>query len=120
MAGIRAKAVTPSQMQRITVDTTAQTKAVAHPTDSHLLLRAIEWLNKLASRQGVDLRQSYLRLATRARREVVRLIHGRGQKQAMRHQRKMRTWAGRLVRDIERKIEGQPRLEQARWPSSRF
>jgi len=112
-AAARAKAVTPSQMQRVTVDTTAQTKAVAHPTDSHLLLRAIEWLNKLASKQGVDLRQSYLRLATRARREVARLIHGRGHKQAMRHLRKMRTWAGQLVRDIERKIKGQPRLEQA-------
>ena len=46
-------------MQRVTVDTTAQTKAIAHPTDSHLLLRAIEWLNKLAKKQGVKLRQSY-------------------------------------------------------------
>jgi IS5 family transposase len=62
-AAARAKAVTPSQMQRVTVDATAQTKAVAHPTDSHPLLRAIEWQNKLASKQGVDLRQSYLRLA---------------------------------------------------------
>jgi IS5 family transposase len=109
-AAVRAKAVAPSQMQRVTIDTTAQTKAIAHPTDSHLLLRAIEWLNRLARRQGIDLRQSYLRLATRARREVGRLIHGRGHKQALRHLRKMRTWAGRLVRDIERKIKGTPDL----------
>src|ERR1700724_2538269 len=68
-AAMRAKAVDSSQMQRVTVDTTAQTKAIAHPTDSHLLLRAIEWLNKLAKKQGVKLRQSYLRLATRARYE---------------------------------------------------
>jgi IS5 family transposase len=109
-AAVRAKAVAPSQMQRVTIDTTAQTKAIAHPTDSHLLLRAIEWLNRLARKQGVDLRQSYLRLAKRARREVGRLIHGRGHKQALRHLRKMRTWAGRLTRDIERKIEGRPDL----------
>lgn len=115
-AATRAKAVEPSQMQRITVDTTAQTKAVAHPTDSHLLLRSIEWLNKLARKHGVDLRQSYLRLATRARREVARLIHGRGHKQAMRHLRKMRTWAGRLVRDIERKIIARPDLQLACGP----
>ena len=82
-AATRAKAVDKSQMQRVTVDTTAQTKAVAHPTDSHLLLRAIEWLNKLAKKHRLDLRQSYLRLAKRARREVSRLIHGRGHKQAM-------------------------------------
>jgi transposase, IS5 family len=115
-AATRAKAVDPSQMQRVTVDTTAQTKAVAHPTDSHLLLRAIEWLNKLARKQGVNLRQSYLRLATRARREVGRLFHGGGHKQAMRYLRKMRTWTGRLVRDIERKIDGRPDLEHACAP----
>ena len=115
-AATRAKAVDKSQMQRVTVDTTAQTKAVAHPTDSHLLLRAIEWLNKLAKKHGLDLRQSYLRLARRARREVSRLIHGRGHKQAMRYLRKMRTWAGRLVRDIERKIDGQPDLQHACQP----
>ena len=103
-------------MQRISVDTTAQTKAIAHPTDSHLLLRAIEWLNRLARKQGIHLRQSYLRLAKRARREVGRLIHGRGHKQAMGYLRKMRTWAGRLVRDIGRKIEGQPDLEHACEP----
>jgi len=45
-AATRAKAVDKSQTQRVTVDTTVQTKAVAHPTDNHLLLRAIEWLNK--------------------------------------------------------------------------
>jgi transposase, IS5 family len=115
-AATRAKAVDKSQMQRVTIDTTAQTKAVAHPTDSHLLLRAIEWLNKLAKKQGVNLRQSYLRLATRARREVGRLIHGRGHKQAMRFLRKMRTWTGRLVRDIERKIEGRPDLKRSCAP----
>jgi IS5 family transposase len=115
-AATRAKAVDPSQMQRVTVDTTAQTKAVAHPTDSHLLLRAIEWLNKLARKQGVNLRQSYLRLAIRARREVGRLFHGGGHKQAMRYLRKMRTWTGRLVRDIERKIDGRPDLEHACAP----
>jgi IS5 family transposase len=112
-AAARAKAVDKSQMERVTVDTTAQTKAVAHPTDSHLLLRAVEWLNKLAGKHSIDLRQSYLRLATRARREVGRLIHGRGHKQAMRHLRKMRTWTGRLTRDIERKIEGRPDLQHA-------
>ena len=115
-AATRAKAVDKSQMQRVTVDTTAQTKAVAHPTDSHLLLRAIEWLNKLAKKHGLDLRQSYLRLARRARREVSRLIHGRGHKQAMRYLRKMRIWAGRLVRDVERKIDGQPDLQHACEP----
>jgi len=45
---LRAKAVGTGTFERITIDTTAQTKAVAHPTDSGLLLRAVEWLNRFA------------------------------------------------------------------------
>jgi IS5 family transposase len=41
---VKTGAVNERQLSRITVDTTVQTKAVAHPTDSHLLLRAAEWL----------------------------------------------------------------------------
>lgn len=101
-------AVSERQLERVTVDTTVQTKAVAHPTDSHLMLRAIEWLNRAAGAQGVQLRQSYLRVARRARKEAARLMHGRGHKQAKAHLRLMRTRLGRLIRDIERKIAGDP------------
>ncbi len=38
---VKTEAVSQRQLERITVDTTVQTKAVAHPTDSHLILRAI-------------------------------------------------------------------------------
>lgn len=110
---VKTRAVSGRQLERITVDTTVQTKAVAHPTDSHLILRAIEWLNRLAKRHGINLRQSFLRLATRARREVSRLLHGRGHKQGLRWLRRMRTWLGRLIRDIRRKIAGDPALEAA-------
>ena len=110
---VRTKAVSQRQLERITVDTTVQTKAIAHPTDSHLILRAIEWLNRSAKRHGIKLRQSFLRLATRARREVARLLHGRGHKQGLRWLRNMRTWLGRLTRDIRRKIAGDPALEAA-------
>ncbi len=80
------------------------------PPPTAIFCCAIEWLNRLARKRGIDLRQSCLRLARRARREVGRLIHGRGHKQAPRDLRKMRTWAGRLTRDIERKVEGRPDL----------
>jgi transposase, IS5 family len=61
------EAVAPSACTRVTIDTTVQTKAIAHPIDSHRLLRGIEWLNRLAKRHGIKLRQSFLRLARRAR-----------------------------------------------------
>jgi IS5 family transposase len=76
-------------------------------------MRSIELLNRLAKKHGVVLRQSFLRVGRRARRDVSRLIHGRGHKQAMRWVRKMRTWLGRLDRDIGRKIAGNEALEAA-------
>jgi IS5 family transposase len=100
-------------MERVTVDTTVQTKAVAHPTDSHLLMRAIERLNALAKKHGIKLRQSFIRVGRQAKRDVSRLIHGRGHSQALRWVRKLRTWLGRLDRDIGRKIAGDEVLEAA-------
>jgi hypothetical protein len=35
---MRTQAVTEQAMERVTLDTTVQTKAVAHPTCSHLLM----------------------------------------------------------------------------------
>lgn len=115
-AATRAKAVDPAKFERITIDSTAQTKAIAHPTDSGLLLRAVEWLNRFARANGLVLRQSFSRLAVRARREVSRLIHTRGHKQALREVRRMRTYVGRLYRDIARKVVGQADLEEAFRP----
>ena len=106
-------AVNERQLERVTVDTTVQTKAVAHPTDSHLLLRAAEWLVRLAKRHGVKLRQSFARLMVQARRDAARLMHTGGHKQGLRWLRKMRTWLGRLTRDIRRKIAGDLDLEAA-------
>ena len=62
------------------------------------------------------LRQSFVRLAARSRREVSRLIHTSGHKQALREVRRMRTYVVRLHRDIGRKIAGQPDLEAAFRP----
>lgn len=101
-------AISERQFERVTVDTTVQIKAIAHSTDSHLILRAIEWLNRAAAAQAVRLHQSYLRVARRARKEAARLMHGRGHKQARAHLRFMRTRLGRLIRDIERTIAGDP------------
>jgi transposase, IS5 family len=77
-------------------------------------LRAIEWLNRLAKKQGVAVRQSYLRVARQSRREVGRLMHAGRRKQAERCVRKLRTWTGRLMSDIERKTAGEPDLVAAR------
>ena len=46
-------------LARVTVDTTVQPKDITFPTDAKLLHAAIKGLNRLASKHGVRLRQSY-------------------------------------------------------------
>jgi IS5 family transposase len=112
-AAERTGAAEPKHFERVTVDTTVQPKAVAHPTDSKLLHRGVEILGRLARRHGVVLRQSYRRVSTRARREVAKLIHGGRHREAERKVSRMRTWLGRLARDIIRKIAGAAQVVRA-------
>lgn len=104
-AAQRTGAAEPKHFERVTIDTTVQPKAVTHPTDSKLLSRGVEILGRLARRHGIALRQSYVRVSIRARREVAKLIHRGRHREAERVVRRMRTWLGRLARDLARKID---------------
>ena len=107
-------------LARVTVDTTVQPKAITFPTDAKLLHAAIRGLNRLARKHGVRLRQSYLRIAKQAAMMAGRYAHA---KQFNRHRRQLRilrTRLGRIIRDIGRKIVGQPALQEAfQWPLAR-
>lgn len=102
-AAQRGGAVEERHLRRVTIDTTVQPEAATHPTDSKLLHRGIGILARLARRHGVRLRQSCLRVARRAKREAAKLIHSGRPRQAERQVRQLRTWLGRLFRDIGRK-----------------
>jgi IS5 family transposase len=103
-----AGALRSQDLRRVTVDTTVQPKAVTFPTDAKLLHAAIKGLNRLAARHGVRLRQSYCRIARTAAMMAGRYAHA---KQFKRQLRLLRSRLGRIIRDIRRKIEGQPALE---------
>ena len=106
-----AGALRTRDIKRVTVDTTVQPKAITFPTDAKLLHAAIKGLNRLAHKCGLQLRQSYLRIAKRAAMMAGRYAHA---KQFQRHHRQvrlLRTRLGRLIRDIRRKIAGQADLE---------
>jgi transposase, IS5 family len=106
-------ALRTKDLERVTVDTTVQPKAITFPTDAKLVHAAIKGLNRLARELGVRLRQSYLRVAKRAAMIAGRYAHA---KQFNRHRRQLqllRTRLGRLIRDIGRKIAGHADLEAA-------
>src|SRR6201993_155706 len=100
-------------LKRVTVDTTVQPKAITFPTDAKLLHAAIKGLNRLASKHGVRLRQSYLRIAKKAAMMAGRYAHAKQFKRHHRQLRLLRSRLGRIIRDIRRKIEGRPELEAA-------
>ena len=107
----RSGAIQTNDLERVVVDTTVQEKAITHPTDARLIHRAIEKLVDLAKREGVKLRQSYLRLAKRAAIMVGRYTHAHQFKRARRELKFLRTRLGRVIRDIRRKIEDDPALK---------
>src|SRR5271166_3964060 len=109
----KTEAIKPSDLNRVIVDTTVQPKNVMFPTDARLLNRAREILVRLAQRHGVKLRQSYARVGKFALIKHQRYAHAKQFKRANRALKTLRTYLGRVIRDIGRKIEGNGALEVA-------
>jgi len=102
----KTEAIKPKDLNRVIVDTTVQPKNVMFPTDARLLNRAREILVRLAQRHGVKLRQSYARVGKFALIKHQRYAHAKQFKRANRALRKLRTYLGRVIRDIGRKCDG--------------
>lgn len=89
----------------VVLDTTVQEKAIAHPTDSRLLNQDREQLVAAAQAESLPLRQSYARGGDAAQLMAGRYAHARQFKRMRREVKKLRTWLGRVIRDVERKAE---------------
>ncbi len=98
--------VKPSSLERVTVDTTVQEKAIAHPTDSRLYLKALQALVRQAKKAGLALRQSHTRLAKKAAAKAGRYAHAKQYRRMRRELKRLRTYLGRVYRDVGRKIAG--------------
>ena len=102
-AGLKLRAVKATQLKRVNVDTTVQEKDIRFPTDARLYDRARERLVKESQKHGIDLRQNYNRLSKSLLHQQSRYAHARQLKRATSCTRKLRTYLGRVIRDIERK-----------------
>ena len=93
-----------AQEPEIVVDTTVQEKNITHPSDTKLARKIIQRCWKLAKQQGLKLRRRYCKevrqhlMAQRWRK------HPRRNKAARKGVRKLKTIAGRLIRELERKL----------------
>jgi IS5 family transposase len=113
---VKTKAMQIAELREVVVDTTVQEKAATFPTDAKLLNRARVRLVRLSKKHGLRLRQSYARVGKLALIKHQRYAHAKQFKRANRQLRRLRTQLGRVSRDIERKIAGQPDLNAAFRP----
>ena len=102
-AGLKLKAVKSYQLKRVNIDTTVQEKAIRFPTDSRLYNRARERLVAAAKERAIELRQNYNRKAKHLLFKQSRYAHAKQMKRAKKCTKKLRTYLGRVVRDIGRK-----------------
>jgi IS5 family transposase len=102
-AGLKLRVVKPTQLARANIDTTVQEKEIRFPTDARLYDRARQNLVKAAKARDIALRQNYNRKSKQLFAQQSRYAHARQMKRAKRCTRKMRTYPGRVIRDIERK-----------------
>ena len=109
----RIGAARPQDFTKIIVDTTVQPKNAMFPTDAKLTHHALMKLVWLARKHGVKLRQTYVRVAKYALIAHQRYAHDKQFKRATKALRKLRTYLGRVIRDIVRRIAGNPVLREA-------
>ncbi len=94
------------------IDSTVQEKNTTYPTDAKLTKKIIKKCTALSSSLGLPMRQSYKRTLKALSRDQRFRNHPENGKKALRADKKAKTIAGRLVRELERNLEKTGRLEQ--------
>jgi len=96
---------TRGRQEAVSVDSTVQEKNISFPTDAKLYYKVAEQLWEGADRQAITLRQSYRRTLKQLKRDSWFGHHPRRKKKATKALKMMRTRVGRLLRDVERKLD---------------
>ena len=101
-AGLKLKAVRAFQLKRVNIDTTVQEKEIRFPTDARLYDRARQRLVDHAKERRIKIRQNYNRKSKEMLCRQSRYSHAKQMKRAKKCTRKLKTYLGRVIRDIER------------------
>ncbi len=105
-AGLEIGALKKTSIKKLNVDTTVQEKAISFPTDANLYHRMREKLVEMSKEHGIKLRQSYKFKSKYSLIMRGRYSHARQMRRSKKELRRLRTYLGRVVRDIERKVAG--------------
>jgi IS5 family transposase len=105
---LRLKATKKEDFQKVIVDTTVMESNVRYHTDASLLNEARAKLVEKAKECKIVLRQSYDRLGKRLTRAIAGYCHAKQMNRAHKATRKLKTYLGRVMRDINRKLQNDP------------
>ena len=92
------------QEQEATTDTTVQEKNITYPTDNKLHRKIIKKCVALAEKEDIELRQTYTRTLRKLLMDQRFRNHPKNKGIAKKADKKVKTIAGRLVRDLDRKL----------------
>ena len=101
---IETKALKRRALKHVNVDTTVHEKAIAFPTDARLYHKMRVTLVREAHKRGINLRQSFKKMGKKAFIMQGRYASAKQMKRAAKQTRKLKTYLGRLTRDIQRKV----------------
>lgn len=107
-AGRKSGAIEEGSLKRVAVDTTVMEKTIAYPTDARLYERARAQLVVLAQGAGVDLRQTYARLAPRLALQIGRYAHAKQFRRMRKALKTLKGYTGRVMRDLRRHLDDLP------------
>jgi transposase, IS5 family len=102
---IDTQTIQEKDLERVIVDTTVMEKNITFPTDSALLNKAREKLVDLSKKEGIKLRQTYVRKGHFAMVHAGRYAHAKQFKRMKKEVKKLKVYLGRVKRDIERQIQ---------------
>ena len=95
----------------LNIDSTAQEKNTTYPTDTKQYQKIIGHCRKIASKKNILLRQSYV-IKEKKLLNIIRFSRSKKQlKQSRNALSKLRTMAGRIMRDVSRKLKVRQRYE---------
>ena len=86
------------------IDSTVQEKNITYPTDAKLHKKIIKRVLKIVREKKLPLRQSYQRTLKAISRDQRFRNHPKNHKKAVKADRRLRTIAGRLVRELDRNL----------------
>jgi len=90
--------------KRVISDTTVQENNTTFPTDAKLAKKIIDNSFQIAQIENVIQRQSYTRTSKKLLRDTFNSSHPKRKKKAQKAQKKLRTIAGRVVRELQNKL----------------